>query len=602
MSKSTFTLDPSPVLFDVSTLPGEELPARIERVALEHLELAANPRREISDEGIDRLAKMLCSSGQLVPCIGRRPDPGEPRVLLYDGQRRYLAAQASHALAGSEYMEGLAEPVRSLIVLLLDHAPSAEEIRRIQAHCQQREELALSDQQQQFEDCWQARAGLREADRMAAVCNDLGISPKRAHNLRRQLTLPEQIRTRVADRPAGEQISVTMANKLADMHEIAPQLTEAVAKRISTSDLHDKALRDLGAFVHRTVVEDEHTYAVRIDDGALLDAADQIDQARRHLSDDGKRQLAAILGCELDRLDRELDTLAARAKTRALKLRITSETRDRARNGRYAFAHDRGQDFAAGIWVIDPAFILDLVHEQLTDDDDTAPAREEAYFAGARIEDQELRDAAADDEARRAQARARHADATRSNLGLGHDIRAGLIDPTNAQLGALMQIVCQLLVRHYRQLIAYGAGWTEPERQQPVGDTGRHEPRHVDAIIDAELQRALADRDPLRGIAQLTARWGAAFVLDPDGVTRTKALGADRMASKLRDALPGGDNELRAAVWEFMRPMLSPTLVALNRDAFVTDGTETTVDLQRHRAASDLDDLALDDDHEPDGE
>ena len=287
MSKSTFTLDPSPVLFDVSTLPGEELPARIERVALEHLELAANPRREISDEGIDRLAKMLCSSGQLVPCIGRRPDPDEPRVLLYDGQRRYLAAQASHALAGSEYMEGLAEPVRSLIVLLLDHAPSAEEIRRIQAHCQQREELALSDQQQQFEDCWQARAGLREADRIAAVCNDLGISPKRAHNLRRQLTLPEQIRTRVAERPAGEQISVTMANKLADMHEIAPQLTEAVAKRISTSDLHDKALRDLGAFVHRTVVEDEHTYAVRIDDGALLDAADQIDHARPHLSDDG---------------------------------------------------------------------------------------------------------------------------------------------------------------------------------------------------------------------------------------------------------------------------------------------------------------------------
>ena len=66
----------SPVLFDVSTVAGGELPAaRIERVALEHIELAANPRREIADEGIDRLAKMLCSSGQLVPCIGRRPDP-----------------------------------------------------------------------------------------------------------------------------------------------------------------------------------------------------------------------------------------------------------------------------------------------------------------------------------------------------------------------------------------------------------------------------------------------------------------------------------------------------------------------------------------------
>ena len=28
-----------------------------------------------------------------------------------------------------------------------------------------------------------------------------------------------------------------------------------------------------------------------------------------------------------------------------------------------------------------------------------------------------------------------------------------------------------LLVRHYGQLIAYGAGWTDPERQRPVGDT-----------------------------------------------------------------------------------------------------------------------------------
>ena len=42
---------------------------------------------------------MVGSSGQLVPCIGRRPDPEQPTVLLYDGQRRYLAAQASHGLA-----------------------------------------------------------------------------------------------------------------------------------------------------------------------------------------------------------------------------------------------------------------------------------------------------------------------------------------------------------------------------------------------------------------------------------------------------------------------------------------------------------------------
>ena len=442
-------------------------------------------------------------------------------------------------------------------------------------------------------DCWEARAGLPERDRIAAVCADLGISPKRAQNLRRQLVLPDPIRTRVAERPTGEQVSVTMANRLADMHEIAPQLTEAVAKRITSTDLHDKALQDLGAFVHRTVVEDEHTYAVRIDDGAMLDAAEQVDHARPQLTARGQEQIAAILGCEVQRLDRELDALAARARARALKLRITPEIRDRARNGRYAFVHDRGQDFAAGIWVVDAAFMLDLVHEQLNECD-IDPAREEAYFAGARINDDELRDAAAADEHRRAQARARHAEATRSNLGLGHDIRAGLIQPTEAQLHALRQVLCRLLVRDYGQIIAYGAGWIDPDRQRPVGDTGRHEPAHADAIIDAELERALADPDPLRGIAQLTARLAAAFVLDPAGVTRTKALGSERMASKLRDALPGGDRELRAAVWQFMRPMLSPALVALSRDSFVVeDETATTVDLAARGAATSLDELDL---------
>ena len=231
------------------------------------------------------------------------------------------------------------------------------------------------------------------------------------------------------------------------------------------------------------------------EDGALLDAAEQIDHARTHLTEPGRRQIAAILGCEPERLDPELDTLTARAKTRALKLHITGEVRERARNGRYAFVHDRGPDFAAGIWVVDPAFMLDLAHQQLKDDD-TAPAREEAYFAGARIDDDELRDAATEDQQRRAQARARQAEATRSNLGLGYDIRAGLIAPSEAQLRALRDIICRLLARHYGELIAYGAGWTDPERQRPVGDTGRHEPRHSDAIVADELQRALEDPRP----------------------------------------------------------------------------------------------------------
>ena len=84
-------------------------------------------------------------------------------------------------------------------------------------------------------------------------------------------------------------------------------------------------------------------------------------------------------------------------------------------------------------------------------------------------------------------------------------------------------------------------------------------------------------------------------MLDPAGVTRTKALGSERMARKLADALPGGESDLRAAVWEFMRPMLSPALVELNRDAFIPDEhTASTVNLDAHRAASDLEELDLD--------
>jgi ParB-like nuclease domain len=587
---------PSPALFDVTTIAAKDVEGMIERVALDDLELAPNARRDISEEGIERLAAMLMRTGQLVPCIGHRADPAAA-VLIYDGQRRLLAARASHQLVGGDGFEGL-QPVQSLIVLLLDHRPAPDEIRRIQAQVNNaREDLSLADQQEQLRDCWDARAGLSEADRIAAVCADLGISPRKAHNLRRQLILPEQIRARVAERPSGEQLSVTMANRLADMHQVAPELTAAVAKRISSSDLHDKAQRDLGAFVHRTVIEDEHTYAVRIDDGAMLDAAEQIEHARAHLTPGARQQLAGILDANPDKLDAELDTLAARARARALKVRITPEIRARARAGRYAFVHERGQDFAAGIWVIDPVFTIDLARDALQTGSDE-PTRDETFFAGARIDDAELRDAAEEDRRRKQQARARQAEATRTNLGLGHDIRAGLIDPTAGQLQALKQIICHLLAHQYREVIAYGAAWTDPERQQPVGDTGRHEPRHTDAILTAELDRALADPDPLRGIAQLAARWAAAFVLHPDGVTRTKALGTERMARKLSDALPGGESPLRTAVWEFLRPMLSPTLASLNRDTFINDHSdETTVDLDKHRSASDLDELDLDEPH-----
>jgi hypothetical protein len=271
--------------------------------------------------------------------------------------------------------------------------------------------------------------------------------------------------------------------------------------------------------------------------------------------------------------------------------------RDRAANGRYAWTFDRGRDFARGVWVVDPLFMLDVVRERLKADDGGEPAREESYFAGARLHDPDLHAAAADDREQRAAARQRRAEATASNLGLGHDIRAALADPTAEQLDAVRQIACHLIAAQFRDVIAYGAGWTDRERQQPVGDSGRSEPRQADAIATAELQRALADPDPLRGTAQLVTRWAAAFVLDPDGVTKTTTLGADRMSRRLNDALPDGDHQLRAAVWSLMRPMLSPRLATLNTDAFL-QGHEcaTTVDLTAHRRETTLDELDLDDD------
>jgi len=162
-------------------------------------------------------------------------------------------------------------------------------------------------------------------------------------------------------------------------------------------------------------------------------------------------------------------------------------------------------------------------------------------------------------------------------------------------------IACHLLVRQYRELIAYGAGWTDPERQQPVGDTGRHEPRQLDAIIDAKLERALADPDPLRGIAQPTAGWAAAFRARLRRRYPHKGARHRGYRARAPRRLLGGDGALRADMWEFMRPMLSPALVALHRDAFVLDErVETTVALDGDRSTSDLDELALDD--EPDAD
>ena len=73
---------PDPALFDVTTVAAQRVGGTLERVALEHLELAPNQRRDIAPESIETLAAMLARTGQLVPCIGYRPDPDDPKVVL----------------------------------------------------------------------------------------------------------------------------------------------------------------------------------------------------------------------------------------------------------------------------------------------------------------------------------------------------------------------------------------------------------------------------------------------------------------------------------------------------------------------------------------
>jgi len=119
---------PDPPLFDVTRLAAANVEAVVKRFAIEDLETAPNARRQI--DGLEPLAASLCRNGQLVPLIGHQAD--DRPAVIYDGQRRLLAARLSRELAGTEGYEHM-QPVQSLIVLLLDHEPSPEEIGRLQA-------------------------------------------------------------------------------------------------------------------------------------------------------------------------------------------------------------------------------------------------------------------------------------------------------------------------------------------------------------------------------------------------------------------------------------------------------------------------------------
>lgn len=600
-------------MFDVTDAAARTSEGVIEHVALDHIDLAPNPRKTISEDGLVRLAMMMMQWGQFVPVIGRRVAPD--RVVVYDGQRRYRAAQRSRDLAGGDGFEDL-KPLVSLIVLLVDYEPTPADIRRIQAQANHQEDLQLCDQVAQFRDCWLDRAGGREADRIAAVCADLGIGPRKAQNLQRCLTLPDDLIARLAERPTGDELSITMALRLAEMHEVSPGLVGAVAERITSRDLHDRALKDPGAFVHATVIENEKVYAVRIEEGALLDAATELRRARGHLTEEHDATLSQILARaaaaeaaddttaggqpakaplrkKID-LSAGVERLASRASAVALKIRVDAAMRDRAIAGRFAWVHERGTDFASSVWIIDPLFFVDAVEDLLRDAPEQGAAQE-SYFKTAGVDDDDMKQAAADADAQRRAERERRQAAADRNVSLGLDITGQLMEPRGEQMKALCALVVRLVAAHFPDVVAFGAGWTNLSHQQAVGDTRRFHPIGTEQIVEAELQRALADDDPLLGIAGFMARFCAAFLLDTDGVTKTKSLGTDRMTRPLRDALPSGSSELRDALWAFMAPMLSPALRERNLPAFVIDDADAafTVDLDAHRGTGDIADLDL---------
>src|SRR3954451_23550029 len=140
-------LKPVPALFDAAAAAPRRGSHMLERVALDDLELAPNKRRYIDPEAITVLAAMLMRTGQLVPCIGYRPRPDQRRVVLCAGQRRLLAARRRHELAGTKGFERLS-PLTGLLVMLLEHEPGEDEIRRVQAQENAREDLSLTDQQE----------------------------------------------------------------------------------------------------------------------------------------------------------------------------------------------------------------------------------------------------------------------------------------------------------------------------------------------------------------------------------------------------------------------------------------------------------------------
>ena len=356
---------PSPALFDVTSVAKKSVEGQHRARVAREIELAPNARREISPEGIDRLAAMLARTGQLVPCIGHRSGEHEP-VVLYDGQRRYLAAtQEPRAVRH----RGLREP------------RAGQKPDRAAARPRAR---ARGDPPHPV--AGQQRARGPHARRPARTIPRLLAGPRRPGRRgpsRRRLRRPRD------QRPQGAEPAPTADPARGDPHPSrrAPSRRAAVGHDRQPARGHerDRAGADQGGGVSGSPPQSCTTRRSRTSARSCTAPWSRTStptrcgsttarcSTRRSRSSTPartstrkrKRSWPACSAASPTSCRASSTRSAARAKAKALKIKITGRLRDRARTGRYAFVHERGQDFADSIWVIDPVFMLDLVREQL---------------------------------------------------------------------------------------------------------------------------------------------------------------------------------------------------------------------------------------------
>ena len=408
-------LAPAPALFDVTTLTDTGIDGTLARRPLEQLELAENPRKTISADGIERLAAMLDA-----PRPTRRPAsagaqrPTSPSA-LYDGQRRLLAAQASQRLAGTRRLRGPragAQPDRAAA------RPRARP-RGDPAHPSP----------------GQPQRGTR-ARRPAGPVRRLLAGPRRPARSRpdrRRLRRPRHLAQEGAQPPPPAHAPRSDPRP----RRRAPRRRPAVghARQPPRRHARDRARAHRGGrdahhqhrAARRRAARPRRLRAPHARRGrARLRRAHRRRRAARRRRADRARPRPAdrrptgdssprILDCPPDKLDaRARRARRPRPHDGAASCASTARCASAPRTGRYAYVHERGPDFAAGIWVIDPVFMLDAIREQLDRQRRHAPRASRATSPAPASTTHELRAAGEQDRAQRADARARQIEATRS--------------------------------------------------------------------------------------------------------------------------------------------------------------------------------------------